>query len=252
MVKILAHRGASGYAPENTISAFKLAEKLKADGIELDVQLTKDGEMVVIHDEKINRTSDGSGFVKDYTLKELKKLNFNASFKNYKFEEIPTLEEVFNLYKNNNMIINAELKTSLIQYPGIEEKILKLAQQAGMENRIIYSSFNHFSIKKIKELNSDAVTGMLFSDGIVNITDYASSLKVSYLHPATYSLYYENFIENALAAGLKLNVWSYSAEDDIDFINSNKDLLNSGKINALITNFPDKALSALIKNQIFK
>lgn len=110
--KVWAHRGASGYAPENTLEAFKKAEKMKADGVELDVQLTKDGELVVIHDETVDRVSGEKGFVKDYTLKELKRLNVSKHMPSYdKKTRIPTLDEVFDLLKNTEMTINIELKT---------------------------------------------------------------------------------------------------------------------------------------------
>lgn len=100
--KVWAHRGASAYAPENTLEAFLLAAEQGADGVELDVQLTKDGEMVVVHDEEIDRVSDGSGFVKDYTLAELKNLNFNKTHLEYQNVKIPTLATVYkgNIIKN--------------------------------------------------------------------------------------------------------------------------------------------------------
>ena len=91
--KVWAHRGASGYAPENTLDAFRKAVEMGADGIELDVQMTKDGELVVIHDETIDRVSNGKGWVKDYTYEELKKFNFNKTHLEYTKEEIPTLEQ---------------------------------------------------------------------------------------------------------------------------------------------------------------
>ena len=97
--KVWAHRGASAYAPENTLEAFLLAAEHGADGVELDVQLTKDGEMVVVHDEEIDRVSDGSGFVKDYTLAELKTLNFNKTHPEYQDVKIPTLREVYEALK---------------------------------------------------------------------------------------------------------------------------------------------------------
>ena len=97
--KVWAHRGASAYAPENTLEAFLLAAEQGADGVELDVQLTKDGEMVVVHDEEIDRVSDGSGFVKDYTLAELKNLNFNKTHPEYQNVKIPTLREVYEALK---------------------------------------------------------------------------------------------------------------------------------------------------------
>lgn len=96
-MKIWAHRGASGYAPENTMGAFSEAVRRKADGIELDVQLTKDGEIVVIHDEKLGRVSNGSGWVKDHTLKELRKLNFNKTFPEQGNAKSPLLKKCMNL-----------------------------------------------------------------------------------------------------------------------------------------------------------
>ena len=122
MTKIFAHRGASGYAPENTLPAFAMAEKQGADGIELDVQLTKDGELVVIHDEKIDRTSTGKGFVRDYTLPELRKMSFCNHMELYSGVKIPTLEEDLDLVKPGNMTVNIELKTGIFWYQGIVEK----------------------------------------------------------------------------------------------------------------------------------
>ena len=98
-VKIFAHRGASAYAPENTLEAFRLAMEQGADGIELDVQLTKDGELVVIHDETIDRVSNGKGAVRDYTLEELKSFSVSNHFEQYPDVKIPTLREVLELVK---------------------------------------------------------------------------------------------------------------------------------------------------------
>ena len=119
MTKIFAHRGASAYAPENTLAAFDLTQRLGADGIELDVQLTKDGEVVVIHDETIDRTGTGKGNVRDHTLAELKKLSFHNRMEQYRGEQIPTLREVLDLVKNGDMEVNIELKTGIFWYPGI-------------------------------------------------------------------------------------------------------------------------------------
>ena len=121
--KVWAHRGASAYAPENTLEAFLLAAEQGADGVELDVQLTKDGEMVVVHDEEIDRVSDGSGFVKDYTLAELKILNFNKTHPEYQDVKIPTLREVYEALKPTGMTINVELKTGIFWYKDLEKKL---------------------------------------------------------------------------------------------------------------------------------
>ena len=103
MTKIFAHRGASGYAPENTLEAFALAMDIGADGIELDVQMTKDGEVVVIHDETINRVSDGKGRVKDYTLVQLREFSFDNHMECYGHVSIPTLKEVLELVRPSKM-----------------------------------------------------------------------------------------------------------------------------------------------------
>ena len=112
--KIWAHRGASGYAPENTLESFELAIEQKADGIELDVQMTKDGELVVIHDETIDRTGNGTGRVQDHTLKELKALNFNKTHPEYASAKIPTLREVYELVKPSGITVNVEMKTGAV------------------------------------------------------------------------------------------------------------------------------------------
>ena len=156
--KVWAHRGASAYAPENTLEAFRLAAEQKADGVELDVQLSKDGELVVIHDETIDRVSDGSGYVRDYTLEELKRFHFNRLHPEYADARIPTLAEVYELLKPTGLEINVEIKTGIYFYPGIEEKLFRLEQALGMQGKIIYSSFNHYSVMKMRE---SAVCGRL-------------------------------------------------------------------------------------------
>lgn len=232
--KIWAHRGASAYAPENTLESFKLALNQGADGIELDVQLSKDGELVVIHDETINRTSNATGFVKDYTLEELKAFNFNYGNSNYKNVKIPTLREVYELLKPTNLFINVEVKTGIIFYEGIEEKVLNLAKEMDMEERIIYSSFNHYTIKKIKELNNNVLTGLLYCDGWIGVLEYAKKLGVTALHPCGYNLQYENLIEECKKEKMLLHVWTVNDEKDMKFLYENN-------IDAIITNYPDVA-----------
>ena len=177
-MKIWAHRGASGYAPENTMEAFSEAVRRKADGIELDVQLTKDGEIVVIHDEKLNRVSDGSGWVKDHTLKELRKLNFNKTFPEQGATRIPTLKEVYELMRKEDMLVNVELKTSIVFYEGLADKVLELTARMGMEDKVLYSSFNHYTLMEIKQKAPGMPTGMLFEDGIVDAPAYGKRLGV--------------------------------------------------------------------------
>ena len=231
--RVWAHRGASGYAPENTMPAFEKAVELGADGIELDVQLTKDGELVVIHDETIDRTSNGSGWVKDFTYAKLSKYNYNRSHPEYEKVGIPTLEEVFALIKPTELCINVELKTGEIFYPDMEERVLDLAARMGMEGRTIYSSFNHYTVRRIKELNAQAKTGMLYSDGIIHPVSYAAYVvQADALHPALYNIRYPGFFEECRKHGKSVHVWTVNEEADMRAV-------CELRADAMITNYPD-------------
>ena len=231
MTEIFAHRGASGYAPENTLEAFRLAMEQGADGMELDVHLTKDGEVVVIHDETLDRTSNGHGNVRDYTLEELKKFSFHNHMEKYQGVQIPTLKEVLNLVKNSRIKVNIELKTGIYWYEGIEEKTMDIVKTMGMEDRVIYSSFNHYSIQKVLEQNSDAETAYLFSDVPLNMEKYAKDTGVKGLHPAVYHLKMADFLETYMKSGLKVRVWTVNNKEDM------KMFMDAG-VDAVITNYP--------------
>ena len=162
-MKIWAHRGCSQRYPENTLLAFEKAAAIQnLTGIELDIQLTKDGQLVVIHDEKVDRTTEGIGLVRDYTLTELKKLHIYADVN--PSQEVPTMEEVLDLLEprcKEGMKINIELKTSVYPYPGIEEKIVELIHRRGLQESIVYSSFYTLSLEKIRLLDVQAEIGIL-------------------------------------------------------------------------------------------
>lgn len=233
-MQVWAHRGASGYAPENTLEAFALAHEMGADGIELDVQLTKDRQVVVIHDETIDRTSNGTGYVVNYTLEELKALLFNKLHSEYTQATIPTLKEVLEFVKPTNMVINIELKTGVNFYEGIEEQVLKLVEEMGMQDRIIYSSFNHYSVIRIKKLCPEAKVGFLYSNGIYQPADYAEQYHVDALHPSFNNLEYPQFIEQCQDKGIKLHVWTVNDKNSMYRI-------KEAGIDAVITNYPDMA-----------
>ena len=168
MVQIFAHRGFSGYYPENTMLAFqKVAEETVADGIELDIQLTKDGEIVIMHDEMLDRTTNGSGWLKDHTLEERKMLSVGVNVKGFfPRQTIPTLREYFTWLKTTKLITNIELKTSYFEYEGIEEKLIAMVKEFGLEDQIWYSSFNHYTCVKLHELDPDCYVGFLYADGL--------------------------------------------------------------------------------------
>lgn len=164
-MKIFAHRGLSGFYPENTMLSFKKCINLDLYGIELDVQKTKDNHLVVIHDEKVDRTFNSTGYVKNMTLKELKSLN--SSFNGYENNpecKIPTLKEVLILFKPTKFIINIELKNNKINYKNLEEDVVNLIKELKMERRVIISSFKMKSVKKIKKICPKLKTAYLISE----------------------------------------------------------------------------------------
>lgn len=161
-MKIFAHRGFSGSYPENTILAFKKALSLPVDGLELDVHMSKDRQLVVIHDENIKRTFKGKGLVKDYTLSELKSFKCKKfRYRNNELCKIPTLEEIILLTKDKNITLNIEAKTDDIEYD-LEEDMLKLLKKYNIEEKVIISSFNHKTLDNFQKLNSKIRYGALY------------------------------------------------------------------------------------------
>ncbi len=244
MTKIWAHRGASGYAPENTREAFALAAEQKADGVELDVQLTKDGQLVVIHDETIDRVSSQQGYVKDFTWEELKKCCVNRTIPGYREVFIPTLEEVYQLLAETNLTINVELKTSLIWYPQIEEKVLQLTKEMGLLDRVILSSFNHYSIKRVKEIEPHIKTGILYSDVLYHPAEYCRRVGADALHPIYLHRFMKPVWEEYCTAQIPLHIWTVNTEEEMEFFLCRD-------VDAIITNYPDKArkIAEQIKKQ---
>ncbi len=162
-MKIWAHRGCSQMYPENTILAFEKASEINGlTGIELDIQLSRDGYLVVCHDERVDRTTDGIGEVRNYTLAELRKLRIDAG--NGMAERIPVIEEVLDLLKPKfaeGFLLNIELKNSIFAYEGMEEKIVSLIAERGLWKNVIYSSFSALSLERIRRLDSQAEIGIL-------------------------------------------------------------------------------------------
>ena len=163
---LVAHRGLSAKAPENTLASFKLAAGVAdIDMIELDVRLTKDEEVIVLHDRTLQRTSTGNGPVRNYTLEEIRGLDAGSWFHPmYAEQKIPTLEEVLRNI-GNRLWVDVEIKSDLLhrEPPGlIEERVVDVVRKCGMEGRVLYSSFNHQLLSTIKRMSPSAVTGVLF------------------------------------------------------------------------------------------
>jgi len=239
--EIYAHRGASGYAPENTLEAFALAAEMHADGVELDVHICRSGELVVTHDETVDRCSEGSGRVGDMTLSALKALHFNRTFPAFEDARIPTLEEVFQLLRPTGLKINIELKNSVAAYPGLEEKTLEAAGKHGMLDRILFSSFNHYSLLRVKQLAPDMPCGLLYEATMVKPWAYAVALGMDALHPAfSEVLLPGGHCAAAHRAGIRVNTWTVNREEDI------RSVLREGA-DGVITNYPDRARKILLE-----
>ena len=183
-IRIWAHRGCSMVYPENTLPAFEAAAKLpNVTGIELDVQLSKDGEIVVFHDESVSRVTDGEGRIADLTFQELRELRFKHD-NSQTF--IPTLREVLKLLKpycvQMGLLINIELKTGVVHYQDIEKMTISLVKEFGMQDYIVYSSFWAESLKLIKKYDSSAKTGML-AGNLSDCIKGAHAVKAEALHP---------------------------------------------------------------------
>ncbi|MDR1914113.1 MAG: glycerophosphodiester phosphodiesterase [Clostridiales bacterium] len=224
LMEIWAHRGACHFAPENTLESFKLAVDMGADGVELDIQLAKDGEIVVIHDETIDRASNG--WVKDYTLAELRKF------------KIPTLAEVLKLICPTGLIMNIELKTGIIFYNGIEEKAMSLVQKYDAVDQVVWSSFNHWSVKKIHELNAKAQTALLCGNGILVTGEQCEKVGALALHPEYSQLFFPGLVDDCHKRGIKVRPWTLNHPDEFNYAN------HLG-VDAVITNRIDLAQSVL-------
>ena len=235
---VIAHRGASGYAPENSLSAFRLAMEMQADGIELDIQMTRDGHVVVLHDETIQRTSNGSGFVRDFTLEELKKLDFGSWFsKDFSDEPIPTLREVFQSLSSWKGLLNIEVKNSIICYPGILEKMMEVVSESYFQGNIVYSSFNHESMYQLKKLYPEANTAALIEMAFPKVESYAEMLGVSAIHPY-FEFISSQWMDECLKADLKVRTYTVNSCEEV------REMKRLG-VHAVITNYPDRALEWL-------
>ena len=237
--KVWAHRGASGYAPENTMAAFKLAAEMGADGIELDVHESADGKLMVIHDETVDRTTNGKGQVVDYTCADLKKLDASNGFAEFANARIPTLREVYGYIRNTPLTVNVEIKCDINIYWGIWDKVLQVEREMGMTGRVLYSSFNHYVLMELKKSDPNAQIGLLYANGMVDPWLYAEHLGAQALHPQFLApLRAPGMIDGCRGAGIDINAWTVNDEAVM------KQLADS-QINAIITNYPDVALKAL-------
>jgi glycerophosphoryl diester phosphodiesterase len=232
LIKNFAHRGFSGKYPENTMLAFEKAIEIGADGVELDVQLTKDEQVVIIHDETVNRTTGGEGRVQDYTYEELSKLDASYIYTGkYGINKIPTLREYCEFVKDKDIVTNIELKTGIFEYLGIEEKVWDLIKEYKLEEKVIISSFNHFSILRMKKIAPNLKYGLLSETWLIDAGKYTHNMGVQCYHPLFRNLTNE-VVKEIKQYGIEINTYTVNTEEDV------RNLINKG-IDIVIGNFPD-------------
>lgn len=239
--RIYAHRGSKGNRPENTLAAFEEAVRLGADGIELDVHLSKDGGLAVIHDETLSRTTNGTGFVKDFTMEELRLLEAGAWFsEDLRGERIPSLEQVCSLLQGTGMILNIEIKNDVFPYEGIEKKVLAAIADGYDKNLVILSSFNHYTIRKLHELDPETETAILFMEGLYEPWNYAKTVFASALHVYE-PLAFSPLVDLAKSKNYPVRVFTVNDETRME-------ALMKKNVDAIMTDYPERALE--IRNRL--
>lgn len=232
---IFAHRGASGTHPENTMAAFEAAVRLGADGIELDVQMTKDGEIVIIHDETVNRTTNGKGAIERMTYTEIAELDAGSWFHpKFAGEKILTLDEFLTWATGNNMQINIELKTNKVPYHGIEQKVLELIDIYNMRGRVIISSFNPNSIGRVIELDPYIAVASLVWRIPREAVAVAKKLGLTAMHTQV-SFALSEYGREAIDSGMMLRLYTIN-----DVKEWNRVKRSSVPVEAIITDFPER------------
>jgi len=231
-----AHRGWSSRAPENTLAAIKLVLQEPAiKGIEIDVQLSKDGIPVVIHDLTLERTTNSNGFVKDYNYEELAKLDAGSWFSpEFAGEKMPTLEEVLALV-GGKVLLNIELKTAWDFYPGLEEKVVRLVKKYNLERQVFFTSFDHQLIKKIKYLNTGIKTGLIMWGKPILLEEQLQEAGATVLSIGYQSLT-ANFITQMINKGFFIITWTVDEPELIKMIANLDPRIH------ICTNYPERVL----------
>ncbi|MBH5320179.1 glycerophosphodiester phosphodiesterase [Paenibacillus sp. GSMTC-2017] len=235
---IFAHRGASGYCPENTLAAFKKAIELGATGIETDVQQTKDGQLVLIHDESLARTAGANKLVKDTNYDELSDLDAGSWFdSSFSEERVPTLQQLLALTQKTELIINIELKNGIILYPGIEQQVIDVVRNYGMSDQVIISSFNHYSLALCKQLAPEIKTGVLYMEGLYEPWKYAATIQADALHAYKYAVLPE-WVAEAAKHGIVYYPFTVNEITEME-------RLLQANVSGIITDYPDQLVTLL-------
>nr|WP_285860339.1 glycerophosphodiester phosphodiesterase [Brevibacillus sp. MER 51] len=237
---IYAHRGASGLFPENTMESFQGAARRKANGIELDVQLSSDNKLVVIHDHNLERTTNGSGLVRHYTLRELRQLRADKdSSMRVPKAHIPTLQEVFQSFVDTPLRFIIEMKNFFLDQPHLEELVIEQIRRYQLTERTIISTFNFDSLLRIKQLDATQTTGLLYVGPLAKPWEVASRYRADQLH-VPYDQLTEDLVKQAKQRHFEVLSWTVNTGPQI------QRAVDCG-VDGLITNYPKRARN-LIRN----
>ncbi len=238
----IAHRGFSGKYPENTILSFQKALELGVDAIELDVQLSRDGEVVIFHDEDLLRTTGEQGLLQDYTLHELHKLDASVAFQGeFGINRIPTLVEYLELTSNEDILTFLELKNAVICYSHLEEKVADCLYRYGQQMKVILFSANHLSVKLFGDLAPDVRLLFSFDNWIFNYGAYCRSHRITACMPYYRALTSE-VITEIKNHGVSVYTWTVDEPGEM------RELIRLG-VDGILTNWPDRLKTVLQNTQ---
>lgn len=237
-VTVYAHRGASGACPENTMAAFRRALELGATAIETDVQMSRDGRLVLCHDERLERTTNGRGLLASHSWDELSALDAGSWFgPAFAGERLPLLADLLSFLAPTALRLNIEIKSGIVPYPGIEAAVVEEVRRHGMADRVLITSFNHYSVVETKRLAPEIKTGVLYVAGLVDPWLYARRIGADALHPLFHGIRPE-IVNKAHAAGLEVNAWTVDEPEQI------RTMIRAG-VDGIISNHPDRVLAVL-------
>lgn len=231
-VLVIGHRGALGYAPENTMASFVKGLECGADLIELDVHLSADDAIVVIHDDDVSRTTDGGGPVREMTLAEIKRLDAGSRF-DPKFcgERVPTLDEVLDWARGRVQLV-VEIKGGPGPAPGIEERVVRALRDHRMVDEVMVISFHHPSVLRVKALEPALATGILYAARLVDTVGAARAAGADSVRPQ-WSYWARNLVDEVHAAGLLASTWVANDEPRMEY------LVRLG-MDSIGTDYPDR------------
>ena len=232
---LFAHRGFSGDYPENSPLAFQMAvEKTAVDGIESDVHITRDGKLVIFHDASVERTSNGTGWIRDLTYDQMLELDIGAwKAPQFAGQKIWTLGQLLDFCKETGMLLNLELKNYEVFYEGLEQQVIAQICARRMQRQVFVSSFNHISMQRFKELCPDIETGLLYDKPLLDMEHYVQRSNADNMHPRYMLLQYQPELMDLFhGQGMKVYGWTVNDAENM------RDMMARG-VDGIISNYPD-------------